>query len=61
MRKGLRGFKNYRDYLSCAQVRLSWMDDKDYQKLYKMLFKRKGEIEPFSYMRQMNLLSRSQN
>jgi len=61
MGKGLRGFKNYRDYLSYAQVCLSWMDDKDYQKLYEMLFKRKGEIEPFSYMRQMSLLAQSQN
>ena len=52
MGKGLKGFKDYRDYLSYAQVCLSWMDDNDHQKLYEMLLKRKGEIEPLSYMRQ---------
>jgi hypothetical protein len=61
MEERLKGFKDYRDYLSCAQVYLSWMDDKDHQKLYEMLFKRKGEIEPFSYMRQMSLLAHSQD
>ena len=45
MGKGLKGFKDYRDYLSYAQVCLSWMGDKDHQKLYEMLLKRKGEIE----------------
>jgi hypothetical protein len=61
MGKGLKVFKDYRDYLSYAQVCLSWMDDKDHQKLYEMLLKRKGEIEPLSYMRQMSLLTHSQN
>jgi hypothetical protein len=61
MRKGLKGFKDYRDYLFYAQVRLSCMDDKDHQKLYEMLLKRKREIEPFSYIRQMSLLAHSQN
>ena len=61
MGKGLKGFKDYRDYLSYAQVCLSWMDDKDHQKLYEMLLKWKGEIEPLSYMRQMSLLAHSQN
>jgi hypothetical protein len=61
MGKGLKGFKDYRDYLSYAQVCLSWMGDKDHQKLYEMLLKRKGEIEPLSYMRQMSLLAHSQN
>jgi hypothetical protein len=59
MGKGFTGFKDYRDYLSYAQVCLSWMGDKDHQKLYEMLLKRKGEIEPLSYMRQMSLLARS--
>ena len=61
MRKRLKGFKDYRDYLSYAQVCLSWMGDKDHQKLYEMLLKRKGEIEPLCYMRQMSLLTHSQN
>ena len=61
MGKGLKGFKDYRDYLSYAQVCLSWMDDKDHPKLYEMLLKRKGEIELLSYMRQMSLLTHSQN
>jgi hypothetical protein len=61
MGKGLKGFKDYRNYLSYAHVCLSWMDDKDHQKLYEMLLKRKGEIEPLSYMRQMSLLTHSQN
>jgi ribosome-binding factor A len=61
MGKGLKEFKDYRDYLSYARVYLSWMDDKDHQKLYEMLLKRKGEIEPFSYMRQMSLLAHSQD
>src|SRR5664280_1763683 len=60
MEKGLKGFKDYRDYLSYAQVCLSWRDDNDHQKLYEMLLKRKGEIEPLSYMRQMSLLTHSQ-
>ena len=51
MRNILQGFKNYSDYLSYARICLSWMDDKDHQKLYEMLLKRKGEIEPLSYMR----------
>jgi hypothetical protein len=55
MRNILQGFKNYSDYLSYARVCLSWMDDKDHQKLYEMLLKRKGELEPLSYMRQMSL------
>jgi hypothetical protein len=59
MRKRLKGFKDYRDYLSYAQVCLSWMGHKDHQKLYEMLLKRKGEIEPLSYMRQMSLLAHS--
>ena len=33
------------------------MNDKDHQKLYEMLLKRKGEINPFSYIRQISLLS----
>ena len=57
MRKGLKGFKDYRDYLSYAQVYLSWMDGKDHQKLYEMLLKRKGEIEPLNYMRQMSFVA----
>jgi hypothetical protein len=61
MGKCLKGFKDYSDYLSYAQICLSWMDDKDHQKLYEMLLKRKEEIEPFSYMRQMSLLADSQN
>jgi len=61
MRNILQGFKNYSDYLSYARVCLSWMDDKDHQKLYEMLLKRKGELEPLSYMRQMSLLTHSQN
>jgi hypothetical protein len=61
MGKGLKGFKDYRDYLSYAQVCLSWMDGKDHQKLYEMLFKRKKEIEPFSYMRQISLLAHGQH
>jgi hypothetical protein len=61
MGKGLKGFKDYRDYLYYAQVCLSWMDDKDHQNLYGMLLKRKGELEPLSYMRQMSLLTHSQN
>ena len=61
MGKGLKGFKDYRHYLSHAQVCLSLMENKDHKKLYEMLLKRKGEIEPFSYMRQMSLLAHSQN
>jgi len=61
MRNILQGFKNYSDYLSYARVCLSWMDDKDHQKLYEMLLKRKGELEPLSYMRQMSFLTHSQN
>jgi hypothetical protein len=61
MRNILQGFKNYSDYLSYARICLSWMDDKDHQKLYEMLLKRKGEIEPLSYMRHMSLLTHSQN
>ena len=61
MRNIIQGFKNYSDYLSYARVCLSWMDDKDHQKLYEMLLKRKGELEPLSYMRQMSLLTHSQN
>ena len=56
-----KGFKSYSDYLSYTKVCLSWMNDKDHQKLYEMLLKRKGEIEPLSYMRQMSLLAHSQN
>jgi hypothetical protein len=59
MGKGLKGFKGYRNYLSYAQACLPWMDDKDHQKLYEMLIKRKEEIEPFIYMQQMSLLATS--
>ena len=61
MGKKIKGFKSYSDYLSYARVCLSWMDDKDHQKLYEMLLKRKGEVEPLSYMRQMSLLAYSQD
>ena len=61
MGKGLKGFKDYRDYLSYARECLSWMDDKDHQKLYEMLLKRQGEIEPLSYMRQMSLFAHGQH
>jgi hypothetical protein len=61
MGKGLKGFKDYSDYLSHAQVLLSWMDDKEHQMFYEMLLKRQGDIDPISYMRQMSLLAHSKN
>jgi len=62
MGKGLKGFKRLQG-LSDPMLKYVylWMDDKDHQKLYEMLLKWKGEIEPLSYMRQMSLLTHSQN
>jgi hypothetical protein len=61
MGKELKGFKDYSEYLSYAQVWLSWMDDKEHQLLYETLLTQQGEIDPISYMQQMSLLAHSKN
>lgn len=56
----LKGFKDYTDYLSYAEIYLFWMDGNERKKTYDMLLKRQGEIHPISYMRKMSLKAHNQ-
>lgn len=53
MEETLRGFKNYEDYLSYAQVCLSWMNEAEHRKLYDELLKQ-NNIDPICVMRRMS-------
>ncbi|HOG10381.1 MAG TPA: hypothetical protein PK842_11095 [Smithella sp.] len=61
MGKGLKGFRDYMDYLTYAEIYLFWMDGNEHKKTYNMLMKRQGDIEPIRYMRKMSLAAHSQN
>lgn len=54
MGKKLKGFKDYADYLSYAQVCLSWMNEDEHRELYDSLQKQQRRIDPVSLMRQMS-------
>ncbi len=53
MKQVLKGFSDYADYLSYAQVCLSWMTEAEHKKLYDDLLKQ-NNINPISVMRQMS-------
>jgi hypothetical protein len=60
MRKHLKGFKDYTDYLSYAEIYLFWMDGNEHKKTYDMLLKRQEDIHPISHMRKMSLEAHKQ-
>jgi len=55
MKKGLKGFRDYTDYLSYAEIYLFWMDENEHKQTYDMLLNRQGNINPISYIRTMSL------
>ncbi len=57
----LKGFRDYMDYLTYAEIYLFWMDGNEHKKTYNMLMKRQEDIEPIRYMRKMSLEAHSQN
>ncbi len=56
----LKGFKDYTDYLSYAEVYLFWMDGNERQKTYDVLLNRQEVIHPIVYMRKMSLEGHNQ-
>ncbi len=55
MIEGLNGFRDYKDYLSYAEIYLFWMDGNEHKQTYDMLLGQQGNISPISYMRKMSL------
>jgi hypothetical protein len=60
MEKKLKGFKGYEDYLTYANVCLSWMNEAELRSAYDYLHKSQGQIDPVYHMRKMNVEWRAQ-
>jgi hypothetical protein len=60
MEERLKGFRDYTDYLTYAEIYLFWMDGNEYKQTYDMLLNRQGDINPISYIRQMSLEAHNQ-
>ncbi len=55
MGEGLKGFRDYTDYQTYAEIYLFWMNMNEHKQTYDMLLNRQGNINPISYMLKMNL------
>jgi hypothetical protein len=53
MKKVLKGFKDYADYLSYADVCLAWMNADEHKKTYDTLLKQQDSVDPVTAMRRM--------
>jgi len=60
MGEGLKGFRDYTDYLTYAEVYLFWMDANEHKQTYDMLLNRQENLDPISYMYKMNLEAHEQ-
>lgn len=61
MGKGLKGFRDFKDYLSYAKIYLFWMDGSEHKKTYDYLLNRQGDTDPINYILQMSLLAHGQD
>ena len=57
MGERLKGFRDYPDYLTYAEIYLFWMNGDEHKRTYNMLLKQQGDINPISYMRQMSFVA----
>lgn len=61
MKRDLKGFKDYRDYLSYAKIYLFWMDENEHKQTYDMLLNQQENVSPICYLLQMSSLAHRQN
>ena len=55
MGERLKGFRDYTDYLTYAEIYLFWMNSDEHRQTYDMLLKRQLDINPISYIRKVSL------
>ncbi|MGD0279451.1 MAG: hypothetical protein ABSC11_09110 [Smithella sp.] len=55
MGERLKGFRDYPDYLTYAEIYLFWMNGDEHKRTYNMLLKQQGDINPISYIRKVSL------
>ena len=60
MGERLKGFRDYTDYLTYAEVYLFWMDANEHKQTYDMLLNHQGNLDPIRYMHKMNLEAHEQ-
>ena len=60
MQEGLKGFRDYTDYLTYAEVYLFWMDANEHKQTYDILLNQQGNLDPILYIHKMNLEAHEQ-
>jgi hypothetical protein len=55
MGERLKGFRDYTDYLTYAEIYLFWMNGDEHKQTYDILLNRQWDINPISYIRKVSL------